>query len=69
MPLYDYKCPSCGLVEERKRQMDELNSEICYDCFNRLGEFIAMNRIYVPIGTIFKGNGFYRTDNRKKMPD
>jgi predicted nucleic acid-binding Zn ribbon protein len=68
MPYYDYKCPSCEKIEERKHEINNYHFEVCYDCSENRGEPVTMNKVYTVPSVIFKGNGFYLTDNRKKMP-
>ena len=60
MPLYEYDCMSCAqrLVKERSIK-DVEPSYFCKNCNNKLV------RVYSSFGTIFNGNGFYSTDNRK----
>ena len=58
MPLYEYQCQSCGLRFERRQQFSEPPVKTCPDCE---GEVV---RLIQPAGIIFKGSGFYVTDNR-----
>jgi putative FmdB family regulatory protein len=59
MPIYDYRCSSCGHKFEYftfKLNGKQINCENC-------GEIA--NRIISPVGIIFKGSGFYVTDSKK----
>lgn len=62
MPLYEYECKDCGLRFERRQHFSDPPVKICPDCG---GEVI---RLIQPAGIIFKGSGFYVTDNRAKSP-
>ena len=59
MPLYEYKCGSCGVVTEVRHGFDESVSEPCARCGGQL------TRLFNPAGIVFKGSGFYVTDSRK----
>ncbi|HLG51916.1 MAG: hypothetical protein IRY83_03565 [Chloroflexi bacterium] len=58
MPTYEYACSSCGGRLERRQRFDEPPLQTCPTC----GGLLA--RIIQPVGIIFKGPGFYCTDNR-----
>lgn len=59
MPLYEYECLECGIRFERlQRKGDPLLQE-CPECCG------AVRRLIQPPGIIFKGSGFYVTDNRR----
>ena len=60
MPLYEYKCQDCGLRFERRQSFSEEPVSICPDCGG------SVVRLIQPAGIIFKGSGFYVTDNRGK---
>ena len=60
MPLYEYKCQECGLRFERRQSFTEDPVTICPDC----GGVVV--RLIQPAGIIFKGSGFYVTDNSGK---
>ncbi|MFC1908125.1 FmdB family zinc ribbon protein [Chloroflexota bacterium] len=59
MPVYEYECNLCNLHFERKQGFDEEPVAICPECQGKAHQVIHS----VPI--IFKGSGFYVTDNRK----
>lgn len=57
MPIYQYKCENCSCeFELRKNFSDDSNHVKCPEC----GQ--ATRRIFVPVGIIFKGSGFYVND-------
>ncbi|MFN2108744.1 MAG: FmdB family zinc ribbon protein [Anaerolineae bacterium] len=60
MPLYEYQCQECGLRFERRQHFNDKPVTICPDCQG------PVVRLIQPAGIIFKGSGFYVTDNRSK---
>lgn len=60
MPLYEYQCQECGLRFERRQHFNDEPVKTCPDCQG------AVVRLIHPAGIIFKGSGFYVTDNRSK---
>jgi putative FmdB family regulatory protein len=62
MPLYEYECESCGIRFERRQHMEDEPIEVCPECGGHV------HRLIQPVGIIFKGSGFYVTDNRAKSP-
>lgn len=60
MPLYEYECESCGVRFERRQHMEDEPVEVCPECGGHV------HRLIQPVGIIFKGSGFYVTDNRAK---
>jgi len=59
MPIYEYECGFCHSHFERKQRFDEEPVAICPKCQGKA------RRILHSIPVIFKGSGFYTTDNRK----
>lgn len=59
MPIYEYACESCGHVFEIRQRFSDEPILICPECG------AAVRRVLHPVGVIFKGSGFYLTDNRK----
>ena len=58
MPIYEYECGVCLFHFERKQRFDEEPVAMCPKCQGKARRVINS----VPI--IFKGSGFYTTDNR-----
>jgi putative FmdB family regulatory protein len=58
MPTYQYKCDECGIVFDRFQHFSEEPVRVCPECG------AAVRRVIQPVGIIFKGKGFYVTDNR-----
>lgn len=60
MPLYEYQCQDCGVRFERRQHINDEPVKICPECEGEV------RRLIQPVGVIFKGSGFYVTDNRAK---
>lgn len=60
MPTYDYRCEKCGVFECQQRITDE-PLKTCPTCNGPVYRIISKN-----VGVIFKGSGFYCTDNADK---
>jgi len=59
MPTYTYQCENCGIRFDQYQSFSEEPLTICPEC----GE-PALRKVYTPVGIVFKGKGFYATDNR-----
>jgi putative FmdB family regulatory protein len=59
MPIYTYRCESCGVQFEEHQHFDDPPLTVCPEC----GEE-SLRKLYLPVGIVFKGSGFYATDNR-----
>ncbi len=59
MPLYAYRCDNCGVQIERRQGFDDPQLKKCPEC----GEN-ELRKLFTPVGILFKGPGFYATDNR-----
>ncbi len=57
MPIYEYKCKACDLKFEVKRGFSEAPGANCPECQ------CQAQRIFSPVPIVFKGLGFYVTDN------
>lgn len=60
MPIYEYACVECGQHIEVVQSMSDPPLAVCAACGGRL------RKVFSPIGIVFKGSGFYRTDSRGK---
>ena len=58
MPTYEYACTSCGQHIEVVQSMTADPLRTCGACGGQL------RKVFSPIGIVFKGSGFYRTDSR-----
>ena len=59
MPTYQYKCDTCGIEFERKQHFTDKPLEECPECDG------SVHRVIQPVLVVFKGSGFYVTDNKK----
>jgi len=59
VPTYEYECNECHLRFDRKQRFDEEPVAACPKCQGKSRRVIHSTPI------IFKGSGFYITDNRK----
>ncbi len=59
MPIYTYRCDNCGVQFERRQKFSDDPLTQCPEC-----EHVALRKVYLPVGIVFKGSGFYATDNR-----
>jgi putative FmdB family regulatory protein len=58
MPLYEYECEKCGVRFERRQSFSDRPVQTCPECGGKV------HRLIQPVGIVFKGSGFYVTDNR-----
>ena len=65
MPTYDYECQACGHRFEAFQSMSEKVLKKCPECRRQK----LQRLIGAGAGLIFKGSGFYSTDNRKPAYD
>ena len=59
MPTYTYRCENCGVQFDRRQKFADDPLTVCPEC-----EEEALRKVYLPVGIVFKGSGFYATDNR-----
>jgi len=59
MPVYTYRCESCGIQFERHQSFHDAPLKICPECRKK-----TVKRIITPTKVIFKGSGFYATDHK-----
>jgi putative FmdB family regulatory protein len=60
MPIYEYACTACGERTEARQGFDDPPLETCPNCGGKL------RKLYSPVGIVFKGSGFYSTDQKSK---
>ena len=60
MPTYEYACTECGDRTEVVRSFSDEPPTTCTVCGGPL------RKVFSPVGIVFKGSGFYRTDSRGK---
>ena len=70
MPIYTYKCNTCGLKEDFMKSMEDFKVQLCPKCSydpNIQGDDEKMTRVFMNVGKPqFKGSGFYETDYKGK---
>jgi len=59
MPVYAYRCESCGVQFERHQSFTDAPLKRCPECNKN-----SLRKVIGPVGVVFKGSGFYATDNR-----
>lgn len=59
MPLYTYRCDNCGVQFDERQRFEDPVLEKCPECGKR-----TLRKLYLPVGIVFKGSGFYATDHR-----
>jgi putative FmdB family regulatory protein len=59
MPIYTYRCDNCGVQFERRQHFSDPPLTRCPECDKK-----ALRKVYLPVGIVFKGSGFYATDHR-----
>ncbi len=59
MPVYTYRCESCGIQFDRQQSFSDAPLKICPECRKK-----SLKKVISPVGIVFKGSGFYSTDHR-----
>jgi putative FmdB family regulatory protein len=58
VPTYQYACTDCAERLEVVQKFSDDPLTVCSSCGGRL------RKVFSPVGIVFKGSGFYRTDSR-----
>jgi len=58
VPTYQYTCTDCAEPVEAVQKFTDEPLTMCAACGGRL------RKVFSPVGIVFKGSGFYRTDSR-----
>jgi putative FmdB family regulatory protein len=58
VPTYQYTCTDCGEPVEALQKFSDPPLTMCAACGGKL------RKVFSPVGIVFKGSGFYRTDSR-----
>jgi putative FmdB family regulatory protein len=58
VPTYQYACTDCGDKSEVVQRFTDDPLTVCVGCGGKL------RKVFSPVGIVFKGSGFYRTDSR-----
>ena len=59
MPTYSYACTECGNRFDEVQAFSDDALTTCPKCSGKL------RKLFGSVGVVFKGSGFYRTDNRE----
>jgi putative FmdB family regulatory protein len=59
MPVYTYRCESCGVQFERHQSFHDAPLKACPECRKK-----TLRKVITPTKIIFKGSGFYATDHK-----
>jgi putative FmdB family regulatory protein len=60
MPTYEFACTECGDRVEVVQSFADAPPTTCTVCGG------VLRKVFSPVGIVFKGSGFYRTDSRGK---
>jgi putative FmdB family regulatory protein len=63
VPLYEYRCLDCAHQYEKREGFDASALQKCPTCGG------TARRVLHAAPIVFKGSGFYVTDNRKSAPE
>ena len=63
MPTYSYACTACEHHFDTVQRFTDPSLTDCPVCAGRL------RKLFSPVGIVFKGSGFYRTDSRSSSSD
>lgn len=59
MPIYTYRCENCGVQFDQTQKFSDPQLTKCPECGKK-----TLQKVYQPVGIVFKGSGFYATDHR-----
>jgi putative FmdB family regulatory protein len=59
MPTYEYRCTACDEHLEVVQSFKDEPLTKCPNCGKK-----ALRKVFSPVGIVFKGSGFYKTDSR-----
>jgi putative FmdB family regulatory protein len=62
VPTYQYRCTQCEESLEVVQKFSDDPLTECPVCHGRL------RKLFSPVGVVFKGSGFYKTDSRARTP-
>lgn len=60
MPTYQYACTACAERLEVVQRFTDAPLTECPACGG------ALRKVFSPVGVVFKGSGFYKTDSRSR---
>src|SRR5690625_1789012 len=59
VPTFVYACTQCSLRFDIYQSFSDGSLATCPECGKE-----ALRKVFSPVGVVFKGSGFYRTDSR-----
>jgi putative FmdB family regulatory protein len=59
MPVYSYRCTNCGFMFDQQQKFSDAALTRCPECSKK-----TLQKVFQPVGIVFKGSGFYSTDHR-----
>jgi putative FmdB family regulatory protein len=59
MPVYTYRCTNCGFMFDQQQKFSDAHLTRCPECSKK-----TLQKVFQPVGIVFKGSGFYSTDHR-----
>ena len=63
MPIYEYECTKCGVIEEALQKFSDKPRVKCKHCSGKLQKLISHSSFHL------KGTGWYVTDYSNKLKD
>ena len=60
MPVYEYECRKCSTAFEVRKSISDSTAAFCPRCQ------VEAHRLFSPVAVLFKGPGFYVTDNANR---
>ncbi len=63
MPIYDYRCSSCGVQKDVMQKISDPLLTTCPECGQE-----TFSKQLTAAGFQLKGNGYYATDFKNKQP-
>ena len=64
MPVYTYQCENCGVRFDQQQKFSDPPLTRCPECSKK-----TLRKVYMPVGIVFKGSGFYATDHKSPSGD
>ena len=59
MPIYTYRCETCGVQFDRHQSFNDQPLTTCPECNKK-----SLRKVITPVGIVFKGSGWYATDHK-----
>ena len=59
MPIYTYRCETCGVQFDRHQSFHDQPLTTCPECNKK-----SLRKVIAPVGIVFKGSGWYATDHK-----